>query len=67
MKQILQNMRDGKTSVVDLPVPSVKRKTALVQTCNSLVSTGSLRYFCCEQSEQAETDYANGFAELRLG
>jgi len=43
MKQILQNMRDGKTSVVDLPVPSVKRKTALVQTCNSLVSAGTER------------------------
>lgn len=43
MKQILQNMRDGKTSVVDLPVPSVKRKAALVQTCNSLVSAGTER------------------------
>ena len=36
-------MRDGKTTVVDLPVPSVKRKTALVQTCNSLVSAGTER------------------------
>lgn len=43
MKQILQNMRDGKTSVVDLPIPSVKRKAALVQTCNSLVSAGTER------------------------
>lgn len=43
MKQILQNMRDGKTTVVNLPVPSVKRKTALVQTCNSLVSAGTER------------------------
>ncbi len=43
MKQILQNMRDGKTSVIDLPVPSVKQKTALVQTCNSLVSAGTER------------------------
>ncbi len=43
MKQILQNMRDGKTSIVDLPVPSVKRKSALVQTCNSLVSAGTER------------------------
>lgn len=43
MKQIIQNMRDGKTSIVDLPVPSVKQKTALVQTCNSLVSAGTER------------------------
>lgn len=43
MKQILQNMRDGKTSVVDLPVPTVKRKFALVQTRNSLVSAGTER------------------------
>lgn len=43
MRQILQNMRDGATSVVELPVPSVKRKTALVQTRNSLVSAGTER------------------------
>ena len=43
MKQILQNMRDGKTSIVELPVPSVKAKTALVQTRNSLVSAGTER------------------------
>ena len=43
MKQILQNMRDGKTSVVELPIPSVKAKTALVQTRNSLVSAGTER------------------------
>lgn len=43
MKQILQNMRDGKTTIVDLPVPSVKRRTALVQTRNSLVSAGTER------------------------
>lgn len=43
MKQILQNMRDGKTSIIDLPVPSVKRKFALVQTRSSLVSAGTER------------------------
>lgn len=36
-------MRDGKTSIVELPVPSVKTKTALVQTRNSLVSAGTER------------------------
>ena len=43
MRQILQNMRDGKTAVVDLPIPAVKRKSALVQTQNSLVSAGTER------------------------
>lgn len=43
MKQLLQNMRDGQTTIVDVPVPSVKRKFALVQTACSLVSAGTER------------------------
>ena len=43
MKQILQNMRDGKTTVNDIPVPSVKRNGALVKTMASLVSAGTER------------------------
>ena len=43
MKQILQNMRDGKTTVNDIPVPSVKRNSALVKTMASLVSAGTER------------------------
>ncbi|MBA4375510.1 MAG: oxidoreductase [Anaerolinea sp.] len=43
MKQILQNMRDGKTSTTDVPMPAVKQKTALVQTRASLVSAGTER------------------------
>jgi predicted dehydrogenase/threonine dehydrogenase-like Zn-dependent dehydrogenase len=43
MKQLLQNMRDGETKVVDVPIPSVKKKTALVQTACSLVSAGTER------------------------
>jgi hypothetical protein len=43
MKQLLQNMRDGKTQIVDLPVPSVKRRFALVETACSLVSAGTER------------------------
>lgn len=43
MRQILQNMRSGKTSVAEVPVPSVKPKTALVQTKASLVSAGTER------------------------
>ncbi len=43
MKQILQNMRDGKTTVKDIPLPSVKRNGALVKTMASLVSAGTER------------------------
>jgi predicted dehydrogenase/threonine dehydrogenase-like Zn-dependent dehydrogenase len=43
MKQVLQNMRDGKTSVADVPVPVVRPGTALVQTAASLVSAGTER------------------------
>jgi predicted dehydrogenase/threonine dehydrogenase-like Zn-dependent dehydrogenase len=43
MKQLLQNMRDGKTTVVDVPVPSVRRKFALIETSCSLVSAGTER------------------------
>jgi predicted dehydrogenase/threonine dehydrogenase-like Zn-dependent dehydrogenase len=43
MKQLLQNMRDGQTTIVDVPVPSIKRKFALVQTACSLVSAGTER------------------------
>src|SRR5512140_1117483 len=43
MKQLLQNMRDGKTVVEDVPVPSVRAGTALVRTAASLVSAGTER------------------------
>ncbi len=43
MKQLLQNMRDGKTTVVEVPVPSVRKKFALVETSCSLVSAGTER------------------------
>ena len=43
MKQLLQNMRDGQTTIVDVPVPSVKINFALVQTACSLVSAGTER------------------------
>jgi predicted dehydrogenase/threonine dehydrogenase-like Zn-dependent dehydrogenase len=43
MKQVLQNMRDGKTTVAEIPVPSVKRNSALVKTKVSLVSAGTER------------------------
>lgn len=43
MKQVLQNMRTGKTGVVEVPVPGPRPGTALVQTAASLVSAGTER------------------------
>ncbi len=43
MKQLVQNMRDGKTIVADVPRPPVRPGTILVRTVRSLVSTGTER------------------------
>ena len=43
MKQLLQSMRDGKTDIVDVPVPSPKPGMVLVRTAASLVSAGTER------------------------
>ena len=43
MKQVLQNMKNGETQVVEVPCPSVRRGTALIQTMASLVSAGTER------------------------
>ena len=43
MKQVLQNMRDGKTIVTDVPVPTPQAGQALVQVAASLVSAGTER------------------------
>lgn len=43
MKQVLQNMRTGETSVTDVPIPSPRPGMALVRTCASLVSAGTER------------------------
>jgi len=43
MKQVLQNMQSGKTSVIDVPVPQARPKTALIKTAASLVSAGTER------------------------
>jgi len=43
MKQLLQNLRDGQTLVVEAPCPSVRPGMALVRTEASLVSAGTER------------------------
>lgn len=43
MKQILQNLKTGKTEVVDVPNPRMKTRHLLVQTRASLISAGTER------------------------
>jgi hypothetical protein len=43
MKQVLQDMRSGVTSVEDVPIPTIQPGTVLVQTVTSLVSAGTER------------------------
>jgi predicted dehydrogenase/threonine dehydrogenase-like Zn-dependent dehydrogenase len=43
MKQLLQNLRNGKTTIAEVPVPAVRSGMALVHTAASLVSAGTER------------------------
>jgi len=43
MKQIVQNLKTGKVTVVELPVPKVKEGHLLIRTSRSLISLGSER------------------------
>jgi predicted dehydrogenase/threonine dehydrogenase-like Zn-dependent dehydrogenase len=43
MKQLLQNMRDGRSEVVDVPIPTPQPGMLLVRTGASLVSAGTER------------------------
>ncbi len=43
MKQVLQNMKTGKTTVEDVPVPIPRPGMALIKTAASLVSAGTER------------------------
>jgi len=44
MKQILQNLKNGKAEFVELPAPQVKAGHVQIQTSRSLVSLGSTDY-----------------------
>lgn len=43
MKQVLQNRKDGKAAVADVPVPVVRRGGVLVRTVASVISAGTER------------------------
>lgn len=43
MKQVLQSLKTGETSVADIPCPSVKRGQLLIHTAQTLVSVGTER------------------------
>lgn len=43
MKQIIQNLKTGKTDLEELPAPQVKPGWVLIQTSRSLVSLGTER------------------------
>jgi predicted dehydrogenase len=43
MKQLVQNLRTGETSIVDVPIPKPGRGMVLVRTAASLVSVGTER------------------------
>lgn len=43
MKQILQNLKSGETTLADIPCPSVGRGQVLIQTKASLISAGTER------------------------
>ncbi len=43
MKQLLQNMKDGKAVIEEVPIPTPKEKTARIRTGASLVSAGTER------------------------
>lgn len=43
MKQILQDLRNGKTELIEAPQPQAKNGQVLVQTCCSLISAGTER------------------------
>ena len=43
MKQVIQNLKDGQTKVIEVPTPGIKEGFILVRTAASLVSAGTER------------------------
>ena len=43
MKQILQNLSNGETTLVDVPCPKIQKGSLLISSRNTLVSAGTER------------------------
>ena len=43
MKQLLQNLRSGETTVAEVPIPTPQKGEVLIRTAASLVSAGTER------------------------
>ena len=41
MKQVIQNMKDGKTSIIEIPYPSISSNQIIIKTKASLISSGT--------------------------
>src|ERR671920_679326 len=63
MKQLLYSPKEGKGTVVDVPVPAAQRGRVLVRTCASLVSAGTERA-AVEQSRKSLVERARERPEL---
>ncbi len=44
MKQVLQNLKDGRTEVADVPCPRAGRGQLLIRTTRTLVSAARVRH-----------------------
>jgi predicted dehydrogenase len=63
MKQLLQNLRNGQTTVVEVPIPVVRPGMALIRTQASLVSAGTERMLV-EFGEKSLLDKARSRPDL---
>jgi predicted dehydrogenase len=63
MKQLLQNMRDGKAEVVEVPIPTIKQGYLLVKNQSSVVSAGTER-MVVEFAEKNLVDKARSRPDL---
>ena len=43
MRQILQNLSNGKSEIIDAPIPQVQTNGLLIETTTSLISIGTER------------------------
>ncbi|WP_028226474.1 bi-domain-containing oxidoreductase [Paraburkholderia ferrariae] len=43
MKQVLQNLKDGRTTLWDVPMPAMSRGSVLIETTTTLLSSGTER------------------------